>query len=277
MENREEFIKNLKRGIAGALAGASVLAGATGCEQKSPEQSETSPTVVEPSEGVGRLSPEERMANKLEELNYSEMLNVLKEMYVNMDKTKNPESELKAEDLELYYKTSQVSCFYVESKDAIILNGKNSWETEQQLIESGLEYNKISTGGAPMIIVTKKGKTGAQGPTTIDGIGTIKIGDTNIDEAPITTPELLNTISADGKTTAQEIPQELWKKILETAINYLQGTSEYNKTKLPKACEEISKLIFEYDLQEYVPEKLRVEKTIQNYEFIENNIDNDGR
>ena len=268
MDKRKEFIK----GLSGALAGAALLTGAVGCNLEKPEESHMQ--AAKPSQGVGREpSIEEKIAQRLEKLNYSEMLNVLKEMYVNIDKARNPESDLKAEDLEIYYKTNQTSCFYVESKDAIVLNGQDAWSTEHDLNKYGYEYRNVGIKGQPMIIIVKDGKT-------IDGIGTIKYTDkdtntvVNIDEAPITTPELLNTISADGKTTSQEIPQEIWSAVLTTAINYLKEPDQYSiQVKVPEACEKISELLTEYGLQGYLPDNLLpIDYTIED-----KLIDDEGR
>lgn len=248
--NREEFIKNLKKGVAGALAGAAVLTGATGCEKDN---------VATPSltEGVGREEIINTRKNRVEDLtdrlqeikSKEQILDVIKDMYVQIDNIKNPNNKLNKDDLKVYIKNNQTSCYYIESRDTIILKGTDAWETEIKLQNSGEQYKEIGLNNNPMIIVANNDKT-------IDGIGSIP--KCNIDEASITTIENLSKISADEKTTAQEIPQELWENILQVAVYLDNNPDNYTKTVvIPNLYEKIAEDIYAYGLQDYLPDNMK--------------------
>lgn len=249
-KNREEFIKNLKKGVAGALAGAAVLTGATGCEK---EKSAT-PSLTE---GVGReevinnrKNKVEDLADRLQEIKSKEkILDIIKDMYVQIDNIKNPNNKLDKDNLTVYIKNNQTSCYYIEARDTIVLKGTDAWETELNLHNSGETYQEIGLKNNPMIIVANNDKT-------IDGIGSIP--EYNIDEASITTTENLSKISAEEKTTAQEIPQELWENILQVAIHLDNNPDNYTKTvTIPNLCKEIAEDIYAYGLQDYLPDNMK--------------------
>lgn len=264
MGNREEFLKGLKKGIAGALAGATVLAGATGCESKENNNlNENTPTITDSNMPIEQ-NPKEDLTNRLMNMqNKEEVLDFLKEMYINIDNIKNPENKLHKQNLEIYLKGPQTSCYYVESKDAIILKGLDETRTEQGLNETGLAFEKIGLDSGPindntMIIIANNG-------TTIDGVGSIP--KSNIDEAVITIPERLSKVNAEGKSTAQEFPQQLLENIIGIANYYddmknKPSEAQFIKTaKMPVLCERVANAIYEYGLEDYIPE---VSKTIED-------------
>lgn len=246
-DNRKDFMKRISAlGLAG-LAAASLASCKPNERQKQPETSqETTLDVGDKQKPI--ISIEERLYNKIKGMNREEVLKFIKTMYVNIDKSNNPESTLKPEELAIYSKNTQRNCFYIEERDAIVLNGQNPYETESKLKACGEKYEqKYIEGKASLIIVAKDGKT-------IDGVGSVR--GTIIDEAAITTPELLKNISADGVTAAQKIPLEIWEDII-TLVEYKGYDTEFYRNKAKGLASDISNNIMEYGLDEFLPDNIK--------------------
>ena len=202
-DNRKDFMKRISAlGLAG-LAAASLASCKPTERQEQPETNQATLDVGDMQQPI--ISSEEQLYNIIKVMNREEVLKFIKTMYVNIDKSNNPESTLKPEELAIYSKNTQRNCFYIEERDAIVLNGQNPYETESKLKASGEKYEqKYIEGKASLIIVVKDDKT-------IDGVGTVRRS--IIDEAAITTPDLLKNVTAEGQTAAQKIPLEIWEDI----------------------------------------------------------------